>query len=410
MGNWGNTLDRRYHRAAVVVWPRRLAFANRAELSPARALDEIAAMASSGDVAGAAGAAATLASFWDDVIQDNVARANTAAKANDAATGILGTTLFGNSLRVAASIADAATAAMLLRPFRIGSLTSVHIRAFAEVGDAYGQEWTADLLRTWFGGDRPVRPYDLGQQVRQWAGDWLPGLCEALTAMGGAVSTQAARTLLDLAWEWIGQDIRAAFRWPQPSRRDGELNDLGRPLAAVLTAASATKANSTRGLVTRSIRRQDDGAITLELSALHAAVKTPVYAGPGDVGLDALAKDCAARLRSRLARPAREAGDWSVELPADGCGCDVCRTLRTFLAARDRRTLDWPLAKDGRQHVHARIDGAELPVTHVTRRQGRPYTLVLVKTDALFTIEDARRVKDETDLAWLAGTWPAARR
>ena len=35
MGNWGNTLDRWYHRAAVVVWPRDQAFANRAETSPA---------------------------------------------------------------------------------------------------------------------------------------------------------------------------------------------------------------------------------------------------------------------------------------------------------------------------------------------------------------------------------------
>ena len=50
MGNWGNTLDRWYHRAAVIVWPREQAFANRAESSPAWALDEIAAMASAGDV------------------------------------------------------------------------------------------------------------------------------------------------------------------------------------------------------------------------------------------------------------------------------------------------------------------------------------------------------------------------
>src|SRR6266567_2644356 len=49
MGNWGNTLDRWYHRAAVVVWPREQAFANRAETSPAWALDELAAMASAGD-------------------------------------------------------------------------------------------------------------------------------------------------------------------------------------------------------------------------------------------------------------------------------------------------------------------------------------------------------------------------
>src|SRR5579859_4149752 len=70
-----------------------------------------------------------------------------------------------------------------------------------------------------------------------------------------------------------------------------------------------------------------------------------------------------------------------------------------------RRTFEWPLAKDGRQHVHSRIDGAELPVTHLTRRQGRPYTLVLYKTDALFTREHEARVRDETDLAWLAGEW-----
>ena len=70
MGNWGNTLDRWYHRAAVVVWPRDQAFANRAETSPAWALDELAAMASAGDVPGAQAAAATLAPFWDGALRD----------------------------------------------------------------------------------------------------------------------------------------------------------------------------------------------------------------------------------------------------------------------------------------------------------------------------------------------------
>jgi predicted 2-oxoglutarate/Fe(II)-dependent dioxygenase YbiX len=64
MGNWGNTLDRWYHRAAVVVWPRGQAFANRGETSPAWALDELAAMASAGDLSGAQAAAATLEPFW----------------------------------------------------------------------------------------------------------------------------------------------------------------------------------------------------------------------------------------------------------------------------------------------------------------------------------------------------------
>ncbi len=54
--------------------------------------------------------------------------------------------------------------------------------------------------------------------------------------------------------------------------------------------------------------------------------------------------------------------------------------------------------------MHGRIDAAELPVDHQTRRVGRPYTLVLTKTDALFKRERQRRRRDEQDLAWLERT------
>jgi hypothetical protein len=141
----------------------------------------------------------------------------------------------------------------------------------------------------------------------------------------------------------------------------------------------------------------------LEMSALRAAAGVPVNGARGDAGFGDLAADCAARLRARLARPQRASGDWSIELPAGGCACELCRTLRAFLEDKSRRTFQWPLAKERRHHVHSRIDTAELPVGHVTRRQGRPYTLVLSKTDALFTREQEARIRDETDLEWLAG-------
>ena len=140
----------------------------------------------------------------------------------------------------------------------------------------------------------------------------------------------------------------------------------------------------------------------LEMSALHAAAEPSGDAACGDAGFGDLAADCAARLRARLARPPRASGDWSIELPAGGCTCDLCGTLRAFGEDKSRRTFEWPLAKQRRQHIHSRIDAAELPVTHVTRRQGSPYTLVLAKTDALFAREQEARTRDETDLRWLA--------
>ena len=140
------------------------------------------------------------------------------------------------------------------------------------------------------------------------------------------------------------------------------------------------------------------------MSALRTAAEMP-GTEHGATSRGSLAAGCAARLGARLARPQRASGDWSIGLPAGGCTCDLCDTLRVFTEDKSRRTFEWPHAQQRRQHVHSRIDAAELPVTHQTRRQGRPYTLVLKKTDALFAREQEAQIRDETDLEWLAAQW-----
>jgi hypothetical protein len=389
MGNWGNTLDRWYHRAAVIVWPRDQAFANRAETSPAWALDELAAMASAGDVSGARAAAATLESFWDGALRTRTPEERGTVPG-----------LFGKALLAADGVADAEAAAMLLRPFRIENLTDACVDSFGKIAGRYGQRWMAELLRTWFGGEQPGWAYAGRQERPQWVADRLPGLCEGLHATGSAGAV-AAKRLLDLTWEWLGQDIGTGLASPSPSYRDKELGHLGKPLASVLTAAAAIGAASTRDIVSGYIRQQGDAVTVLQMSALRAAAELSRDGTRGDAGFGDLAADCAARLRARLARPQRAPGDWSIALPARGCACDLCDTLRVFAEDKSRRTFEWPLAKQRRQHIHSRIDAAELPVTHVTRRQGRPYTLVLKKTEALFAREQEARIRNETDLEWL---------
>ena len=388
MGNWGNTLDRWYHRAAVIVWPREQAFANRAESSPAWALDEIAAMASAGDVPGARAAAATLAPFW------NTALAGRAPEG--------GGRIFGPALRAADAVADPQTAAMLLHPFRIEDLDRESVDSFGKIAGRYGQPWTTELVRTWFGRDRQAWTYG-GQERPRWIADRLPGLCARLHASGKAGAV-AAQRLVDLAWEWTAKDIGTGLA-SSPSRRDEKLRDLAGPLASVLTAAAAIGAASTRDAVSGYVKEQGNAVTALEMPALRAAAELSLGGARGVAGFGDLAADCAARLRARLARPQRAPGDWSIELPAGSCACGLCGTLREFLEDKSRRAFEWPLAKERRQHVHSRIDTAELPVTHVTRRQGRPYTLVLNKTDALFAREQEGRNRDETDLEWLAAQW-----
>jgi len=101
--------------------------------------------------------------------------------------------------------------------------------------------------------------------------------------------------------------------------------------------------------------------------------------------------------------PVRESDNWSIPAPR-GCRCRQCGTLARFLGASDQVRFEWPLARDQRAHIHQILDAHELPVSHTTRRAGRPFTLVLTKTDALFEREATERQICERDLVWLTST------
>ena len=77
-------------------------------------------------------------------------------------------------------------------------------------------------------------------------------------------------------------------------------------------------------------------------------------------------------------------------------GCSLISGTSTLSAG--------PLAKDQRAHVHRTIDGYDLPVTHTTRRIGRPFTLVLEKTAILFKRDAAERQRLREDLEWMEKT------
>jgi hypothetical protein len=65
-------------------------------------------------------------------------------------------------------------------------------------------------------------------------------------------------------------EIGTALAAPSPSYHDKSLTALGKPVAAVLTAAAAIEAASTRDTASRYVRKQQDAVTALEISALRA--------------------------------------------------------------------------------------------------------------------------------------------
>jgi hypothetical protein len=368
MGNYGNTLDRWYRRAAVVVWPRDRAFPARAEAGSQWALHQLADRIEAGDLDGARAAAESLAPFWKSV----------GAQAG----------LFGAALEVAAGLDSAGTAAMLLEPFRIETLAQEHAGGLAAAAGRYGEEWTRSVVDGWFG---PEHPY--ANDLYEWVNDRLSGLCGALRAAGRPT---VARLLAAGAWRRMDGQLRLWTATARAEIRQPQLEMLSSPLVRLLEAAD----DKQRDEITGALRKYGDNVAECLMPALRLAHARRA------AGLNAVARDCAERLDAIIARPPRDEDDWSIEWT--GCGCGLCNTLATFLGSRSRRIFAWPLATDGRRHVHARIDTAGLPVRHQTQRQGRPYTLVLTKTDELFTRASNARHQAETDLAWLSSTWGGA--
>nr|VFJ90539.1 MAG: hypothetical protein BECKH772A_GA0070896_1002216 [Candidatus Kentron sp. H]VFJ91688.1 MAG: hypothetical protein BECKH772B_GA0070898_1002016 [Candidatus Kentron sp. H]VFJ98327.1 MAG: hypothetical protein BECKH772C_GA0070978_1002016 [Candidatus Kentron sp. H] len=108
-------------------------------------------------------------------------------------------------------------------------------------------------------------------------------------------------------------------------------------------------------------------------------------------------RQCRSALTDIVADPPQAPDDYRrpAKLP---CDCGDCLVLGRFLADPKASTARFPLAKPRRQHLHRIIDDNHCDVTHVTERQGRPFTLVCEKTTASYEAARKRHQRDEKNL------------
>ena len=93
--------------------------------------------------------------------------------------------------------------------------------------------------------------------------------------------------------------------------------------------------------------------------------------------------DCRGELEKRTAKAPLPPADF--RRPAKlTCQCADCSELSRFLADPNESTYHFRVAKERRRHLHGIIDSNGCDLTHVTTRTGSPHTLVCKKTDASF--------------------------
>lgn len=235
--------------------------------------------------------------------------------------------LLDAALDVAAGLNAAGTAAMLLEPFRVETLTQEHAAGLAAAAERYGPEWTRDVINGWFG---QRRQYETDRHERV---EGLPGLCEALRVAG---RPEVAWLLSAGTWRWLHDELRAWITTARTEIRQPQLEQLSSPLTWLIEAAD----DSLREEISAALRGCGDRVLECLMPTLR-----PVASRRSE-GFDEIARDCAQRLAAILAQPRREDDDWSVAWarvrvrPVRHAGYvpRLADTAGLRMAARERRT------------------------------------------------------------------------
>lgn len=385
MGHWGNTVDRWYHRAAVVLWPRARTFVIRAKASPRWAIGELTTALRARDIEKAREMATELVPFWSRVAPGEERR-----------------DFLARTLAVAGGLESPAVAAALLEPFTLGRLTPSAASRLVPLADGYGVEWCVTILESWTSEKRQGRR----EPDTAWLTS-LPNVCRALCDGGSAHGLELARWLVAKQWAGVVAHLRGLREQPNPKLALEALSRMIKPILGLIESSRISNNPERHDEMARFLTSpESDYPIRALVHLLRTAHETRPRQALRDLGLEKVHHHCTQMLTTRLALPAREKDDWSMSAPGR-CRCRLCGILARFLGARDQVQFEWPLAKDQRAHIHQVIDAHDLPVAHVTRRSGRPFTLVLTKTEALFGREAIERNLSRRDLNWLAETVPA---
>jgi 2OG-Fe(II) oxygenase superfamily len=382
-GNAGNTVEHWYHRAAVVLWPRERTFIIRAKAAPLWGIGEVAKTLKAGNAVEASALARRLLPFWPQV----------AGRADR--RGLLEATV-----KVAAKLDDPTVAAILLRPFALIGLTPKAAPQLANLLDSYGLDWCRRLLRNW----ESERADEAQKERLLWMGSVLPALCQSLCVRDSSDGQSLAQWILKEQWAWLLDHLKQLREYVSDRERLKELSRLCKPILSLMESSRIARQPDLHAQVIEFLTGgARDLPVHVPLGMLQAAHKHRQSRTLRSLGLKAVHMHCTQDLTTRLNAPVRANDDWSIAASVR-CSCKLCVTLTRYLRAQGEVWFEWPLAKAERAHIHGIVDSHDLPVTHITRRTGRPFTLILEKTAAVFEREAVERRLWQSALQWLTKT------
>ena len=364
MGNYGNTMDRWYHRAAIILWHRVDHYLMLLECNPKEFLRAIMPLAKKKkERENVQRIVAHILPSWHGLRHENNAQNITRV------------------LQLALITDNPENAAQLIKPLDETALCKETINELLELANAYGIDWCTDIFSEWLSNT-------YNQQII--IAPLLP-VTKALLSVSSKNSLSLNNWLLKNQLKALQSNFDSDVKNQQQAQLDACVPQRNDALIALMSASLIAKDCSIYDeLISYTINNKN---LFPAIELVSVLLKTQRYSKQQASSKDAfnkLKRHVHKDIHAALNNKPRNENDWSIN-DKNRCDCADCKTLGKFLQAPEKQKIVWPLAKGRRQHMHQIIDSMKLPVTHTTERTGSPHKLHLTKTAQIFKREKALR-------------------
>ncbi|ASJ70687.1 2OG-Fe(II) oxygenase [Granulosicoccus antarcticus] len=298
----------------------------------------------------------------------------------------------------------------LLRSFSLTAVKPAHFKALLPLGQHHGADFCQTLFAHWSGVYRPkaLRKSASGSRKNGYGRgfdresdrhrlDWLSsfaGFCRRVNALNDDAWKAVVEPVFDTLYEIAIKDHAKHHAMVSTRSRRQNVARECTQIQSLLEAAQEINGSKVNQIIVMLIQELEHYASEVPVVVLEHLTKYEAE-GKLDKARESLVTTTRKLVKQRAVTAIRAKDDWRIDVPAS-CKCADCQMLIQFLQSRDR-SIDLPLAKERRQHLHGRIERYEIPVSHSTRREGRPFVLELRKLHKLF-VEAAQEHARENEL------------
>jgi hypothetical protein len=367
MGNYGNTLERWYHRVAVVLWQKTNDEAMALELAPTATLTKLNTSLKKLEQKDRIARVRTILPFLPNII-------------------LQGDQLFIKALyQLVLIVNDENIAFDVLKDLRETQLDSKHAKTWLVLRQKYGEDWCIKLWEHW---SKP-NTFHRGITVND--------IVKIITLL----KTNEQNTNKLISWILLSE-FRTLQKYDKSAHDSltragyqtnlkGRVKTIGDLLLSSVIAGDKTYFTNCVQHLT-NYKTLYPAVELIEL--LNALMDILSHENKRKFDFPKLKKYVKNDLQASYELYCKHEADWSI-FEKSYCTCADCIVLNEYLTAPDAKEKIWPLAQGRRSHIQNILHGLQVPVSDAVINKGSPHKLVLQKNNSLVKMKKAmiRRLK-----------------